>query len=82
MAEVEGGGPVEDGPRGFGVDIGLPQRVIEIEPASLPVPEPAPILEPSVDPLPEPGPAPVPEPAPEGVPDTSPARTTTTTVRR
>ena len=36
------------------MDIGLPKRVIEIEPASLPVPEPAPILEPSVDPLPAP----------------------------
>lgn len=33
------------------MDIGLPKRVIEIEPASLPVPEPAPILEPSVEPL-------------------------------
>jgi hypothetical protein len=44
--------------------------VIEIEPASLPVPEPAPVLEPSVDPLPEPEPALVPEhaPAPERVP--------------
>jgi hypothetical protein len=53
------------------VDIGLPKRVIEIEPASLPVPEPAPLLEPSVDPhpeaVPEPEPEPVlvPEPAPE-----------------
>ena len=80
MAEVEGGGPVED--KGLVVDIGLPKRVIEIEPASLPVPEPAPILEPSVDPLPEPSPAPLPEPAPEGVPDASPARTTTTKDRR
>ena len=34
------------------MDIGLPKRVIEIEPASLPVPEPAPVLEPSVEPLP------------------------------
>jgi hypothetical protein len=42
------------------MDIGLPKRVIEIEPASLPVPEPAPILEPSVDPLPAPEPEPVP----------------------
>jgi hypothetical protein len=33
------------------MDIGLPKRVIEIEPASLPVPEPAPILEPTVEPL-------------------------------
>jgi hypothetical protein len=36
------------------MDIGLPKRVIEIEPASLPVPEPAPILEPSVEPLVDP----------------------------
>jgi hypothetical protein len=50
------------------VDIGLPKRVIEIEPASLPVPEPAPILEPSVDPLPAPERR---EPSPE------PARETT-----
>lgn len=42
------------------MDIGLPKRVIEIEPASLPVPEPAPILEPSVEPL-----VPVPERTPE-----------------
>jgi hypothetical protein len=42
------------------MDIGLPKRVIEIEPASLPVPEPTPILEPSVDPLPAPEPEPVP----------------------
>jgi hypothetical protein len=41
------------------VDIGLPKRVIEIEPASLPVPEPAPVLEPSRDPLPDPEPEPV-----------------------
>jgi hypothetical protein len=33
------------------MDIGLPKRVIEIEPASLPVPEPAPILEPTVEPV-------------------------------
>jgi hypothetical protein len=33
------------------MDIGLPKRVIEIEPASLPVPEPAPILEPTVEPI-------------------------------
>ena len=79
MAEVEGGGPRRGRPERFDVDIGLPKRVVEIEPASLPVPEPAPILEPSVEPLPEPSPAPVPEPAPEGVPDASPARTTTTT---
>ena len=42
------------------MDIGLPKRVIEIEPASLPVPEPAPILEPTVEPLPaDPEPTPV-----------------------
>jgi hypothetical protein len=54
-----------------GMDIGLPKRVIEIEPASLPVPEPAPILEPSIDPRPEPEPILVPEPtpAPERVPE-------------
>jgi hypothetical protein len=53
------------------MDIGLPKRVIEIEPESLPVPGPAPILEPSVDPrpAPEPEPALVPEPAPERVPE-------------
>jgi hypothetical protein len=56
------------------MDIGLPKRVIEIEPASLPVPEPAPILEPSVDPLPaapDPEPVLVPEepPVPEQVPE-------------
>ncbi len=46
------------------MDIGLPKRVIEIEPASVPVPEPAPILEPSVEPRPEPVPEPTfPEPA-------------------
>lgn len=79
MAEVGWRRPPSRTAREVRVDIGLPKRVIEIEPASLPVPEPAPILEPSVDPLPEPSPAPVPEPAPEGVPDASPARTTTTT---
>lgn len=47
------------------VDIGLPKRVIEIEPASLPVPEPAPILEPDVEPLVEPAPVRIPEPAEE-----------------
>ena len=78
MAEVEGGGPRRGRPERFDVDIGLPKRVVEIEPASLPVPEPAPILEPSIDPLPEPSPDPVREPAPEGIPDASPARTTTT----
>lgn len=52
------------------MDIGLPKRVIEIEPASLPVPEPAPVLEPSVDPLPpaEPSPDPVREPLDDPVP--------------
>jgi hypothetical protein len=48
---------------GANVDIGLPKRVIEIEPASLPVPDPAPILEPSVEPLPDPAPERTPEPA-------------------
>jgi hypothetical protein len=56
------------------VDIGLPKRVIEIEPASLPVPEPAPILEPTVEPLPaEPEPTPVHaprEPDDEPIPET------------
>ncbi len=52
------------------VDIGLPKRVIEIEPASLPVPEPAPILEPSIDPLPEI--VPEPEPEPVRVPEPTP----------
>ena len=47
------------------VDIGLPKRVIEIDPASLPVPEPAPILEPSVEPLVDPGPVTAPERTPE-----------------
>jgi hypothetical protein len=49
------------------VDIGLPKRVIEIEPVSPPLPEPAPILEPSVEPLshPDPDPVLVPEPSPE-----------------
>ena len=54
---------------GRSLDIGLPKRVIEIEPATLPVPEPAPILEPTVDPLPaEPEPAPVRTPEPEDTP--------------
>jgi hypothetical protein len=61
-------------PRGERVDIGVPKRVIEIEPTTLPLPEPAPILEPSVDPIPAPAPdptiapepAPVTEPAPDG----------------
>jgi hypothetical protein len=56
------------------VDIGLPKRVIEIEPATLPLPEPAPILEPTVEPLPaEPETAPVRIPAhpdDEPVPET------------
>ena len=54
------------------MDIGLPKRVIEIEPATLPVPEPAPILEPTVEPLPtEPVPEPVhapPTPEPDDAP--------------
>ena len=51
------------------MDIGLPKRVIEIEPATLPVPGPAPILEPTVEPLPaEPEPAPVHAPEPEDAP--------------
>lgn len=54
------------------MDIGLPKRVIEIEPASLPVPEPAPILEPSVDPTP------VPEHEPALVPERAPDRTSAT----
>jgi hypothetical protein len=45
------------------MDIGLPKRVIEIEPASLPVPEPAPVLEPSVEPV-----APDTDPTPAGEP--------------
>jgi hypothetical protein len=48
------------------MDIGLPKRVIEIEPASLPVPEPAPVLEPSVEPV-EPV-APDTDPTPAGEP--------------
>ena len=67
MKRVAGSREPDDLHRRTAVDIGLPKRVIEIEPASLPVPEPAPILEPSVDPQPEPEPEPVriPEPAPE-----------------
>ena len=54
------------------MDIGLPKRVIEIEPATLPVSEPAPILEPTVEPLPaEPTPEPVHAPTPE--PEDAPA---------
>ncbi len=64
-SRVAGSRETDDLHRRTAVDIGLPKRVIEIEPASLPVPEPAPILEPSVDPLPAPEPEPVPvsEPA-------------------
>jgi hypothetical protein len=47
------------------VDIGLPKRLIEIEPGTLPVPEPAPILEPTVEPLPDPAPERAPQPAEE-----------------
>ncbi|MET1011649.1 MAG: hypothetical protein ABWY83_04665 [Actinomycetota bacterium] len=67
MKRVAGSREPDDLHRRTAVDIGLPKRVIEIEPASLPIPEPAPILEPSVDPQPEPEPEPVriPEPAPE-----------------
>jgi hypothetical protein len=49
------------------MDIGLPKRVIEIEPATLPVPEPAPILEPTVEPLEPVGPD-TDRPAPAGEP--------------
>jgi hypothetical protein len=42
------------------VDIGRPQRIIEIEPISLPVPAPD-LPEPIVEPMPETAPA---EPAP------------------
>jgi hypothetical protein len=46
------------------VDIGRPQRIIEIEPVSLPVPAPdlpEPMTEPIVEPMPETAPA---EPSP------------------
>jgi hypothetical protein len=46
------------------VDIGRPQRIIEIEPVSLPVPGPDlpdPMTEPIVEPMPDPAPA---EPSP------------------
>lgn len=57
------------------MDIGLPKRVIEIEPASLPVPEPAPILEPSIDPQPERVPEPMPDPEPVRIPEPAPEST-------
>jgi len=68
-SRVAGSRETDDLHRRTAVDIGLPKRVIEIEPASLPVPEPAPILEPSVDPLPEPGPVPEPVRVPEREPE-------------
>jgi hypothetical protein len=67
--------PPQGRARRFGLDIGLPKRVIEIEPASLPVPEPAPILEPSVDPLPAPEPEPALVPEQPPVPEQVPGRT-------
>jgi hypothetical protein len=66
---VAGSRETDDLHRRTAVDIGLPKRVIEIEPASLPVPEPAPILEPSVDPLPEAVPEPEPESEPVRIPE-------------
>jgi hypothetical protein len=42
------------------VDIGRPQRIIEIEPVSLPIPSPD---LPAFDPAPAPAPAPEPAPA-------------------
>jgi hypothetical protein len=48
------------------VDIGRPRRIIEVEPALLPVPESIPMPEPSPDPEPAPV-APAVEPA-EGAP--------------
>ena len=69
MSRVAGSRETADLHRRTAVDIGLPKRVIEIEPASLPVPEPAPILEPSVDPLPEAVPEPEPEPEPVRIPE-------------
>jgi hypothetical protein len=75
MERVAGSREPDDLHRRTGVDIGLPKRVIEIEPASLPVPEPAPILEPSVDPQPEFVPDPVPEPEPVRIPEPAPEST-------
>ena len=46
--------------RTLGVNIGRPKRIMEIEPATVPLPEPA-------MPMPEPGPAPV-EPMPVELP--------------
>jgi hypothetical protein len=45
------------------VDIGRPQRIIEIEPVSLPVPAPN-LPEPETEPIVEPMPETSPEPAP------------------
>jgi hypothetical protein len=46
------------------VDIGRPQRIIEIEPVSLPIPSPdLPAFDPAPAPAPEPEPEPEPEPA-------------------
>jgi len=49
-----------DAPGRFAVNIGRPKRIIEIEPATVPLPEP-------MMPMPEPGPAPA-EPMPIEVP--------------
>ena len=68
-------------PEDKALDIGLPKRVIEIEPASLPVPEPAPILEPSVDPLPTPEPEPVAVPEPKPVSEPTSVRELGSTAR-
>ena len=62
------------------MDIGLPKRVIEIEPASLPVPEPAPVLEPTVDPLPPADPTPAQEPV--TIPEHEPERVSREAVDR
>jgi hypothetical protein len=43
------------------MDIGRPQRIIEIEPVSLPLPTPD---LPSYEPATEPAPAPIPDPSP------------------
>ncbi len=43
------------------MDIGRPQRIIEIEPVSLPLPSPD---LPSYEPVPEAAPAPSPDPSP------------------
>ncbi len=59
------------------VNIGRPKRIIEVEPATLPLPEPAfPIEEPAPG-VPEPVPGPVHEPTPTPVhePTPTPAET-------